>query len=128
MYFTIDWVNLPFFKSISRNWIETGTNGVPCTFRLLCTFGCTFYFHFWKYKVHPKVHYYVGINIFLQETKKGNKVHLKGAVIWSPGTLYYEMTSFCFLSVGVPTDRIFWHTFCISNFKILKIGQFCNTK
>ena len=31
---------------------------------VLCTFGCTLYFHFWKYKVHRKVHHNVGIDIF----------------------------------------------------------------
>ena len=28
-----------------------------------CTFGCTLYFNFWKYKVHPKVHSDTGINM-----------------------------------------------------------------
>ena len=51
--------------------IETGdgrcTLYFPMYFVLsdvLCTVGCTLYFQFWKYKVHPKVHDHEGINIF----------------------------------------------------------------
>ena len=41
---------------------------------VLCTFGCTLYFHFWKYKVHRKVHFYVGINSCSTGSKKGYTV------------------------------------------------------
>ena len=37
---------------------------------VLCTFGNTLYFHCWKYKVHRKVHHYVGINKFSMGNKK----------------------------------------------------------
>jgi hypothetical protein len=37
---------------------------------VLCTFGCTLYFHFWKYKVLPKVHRCGGINIFSTGNRK----------------------------------------------------------
>ncbi len=37
---------------------------------VLCTFRCTLYFHVWKYRVHPKVHEDVGINIFSTRNKK----------------------------------------------------------
>ena len=29
-----------------------------------CTFACTLYFNFWKYKVHPKVHSDMGLDMF----------------------------------------------------------------
>ena len=60
------------FKPISRNWIETCMNSVPYLVLsdVLCTFGCTLYFHFWKYKVHPKVHQLVGINMFSTGNRK----------------------------------------------------------
>jgi hypothetical protein len=64
---------------------------------VLCTFGCTLYFHCWKYKVHRKVHHYVGINIFSTGNKKGYKVHLKyiyvllDVLCTFDCTLYFQM-------------------------------------
>ena len=37
---------------------------------VFCTFGCTLYFHFWKYKVHRKVQHYVGMNLFSMGNNK----------------------------------------------------------
>jgi hypothetical protein len=57
--------NFFFIKPVSQNWIETCTNvSTDVLSGVLCTFGCTLYFHVRKYKVHPKVHQNVGINIF----------------------------------------------------------------
>ncbi len=40
---------------------------------VVCTAGCTLSFRFWKYKVHRKVHFYVGINSCSTGSKK--RVH-----------------------------------------------------
>ena len=37
---------------------------------VLCTFGCTLYFLFWKCKVHMTVHHHVGFNMFSTGSKK----------------------------------------------------------
>ena len=52
MYFTIDWMNFPFFFSL---FFQIGLKHAWMVYLVLsyvlCTFGCTLYFHFWKYKV-----------------------------------------------------------------------------
>ena len=62
-------------------------------------------------------------------------VVLRGQLYGAPGLRMTKWRHFVFHQFGVPTDHIFWHT-CrifrhtchISNFKILKIGRFRNTK
>jgi hypothetical protein len=72
MYFTIDRLNFPFF--CLSLFLEIGLKHAWTVYLVLsdvlCTFGCTLYFHFWKYKVHRKVHHCVGINIFSTGNKK----------------------------------------------------------
>jgi hypothetical protein len=48
----IGWPFLFMFKPISQNWIETWWAVYLVLSDVLCTFGCTLYFHFWKFKVH----------------------------------------------------------------------------
>ena len=69
-YVTIDWMKCPFCLSL---FLKIGLKH-PWTLYLvlsdvLCTFGCTLYFHFWKYKVHRKVRFFVGIH----SCSRGNK-------------------------------------------------------
>ena len=49
----------------------------------------------------------------------------KGVSYMEPGGFVWQNDVSQF---GVPTDRIFWHTCHISNFKNWKIGRFCNAK
>jgi hypothetical protein len=63
---------------------------------VLCTFGCTLYFHVRKYKVHPKVHLNVGINIFstgstkiVQSTSESTSMYF-----WLYSVLYVVLCTF----------------------------------
>jgi len=69
----IGWTFLFCWSLILKNWLKHACVVYFVLLDVLCTFGCTLHFHFWKYTVHPKVHWHVGINIF--STRKGKRVH-----------------------------------------------------
>jgi hypothetical protein len=58
---------------ILKNWLKHACVVYFVLLDVLCTFRCILHFHFWKYKVHPKVHWHVGINIF--STRNGKTGH-----------------------------------------------------
>ena len=50
---------------------------------LLCTFGCTLYFHFWEYKVHTKVIFSMG---------NGKRVHSTSKSTFMYFQMHYELS------------------------------------
>jgi hypothetical protein len=81
--------------------------------------------------------YSVIVIMLLNQNGKGfvDKNYSRGQLYGAQGLCMMKLRHFIFCQFGVPTDgifwytcHIFWHTCLISNFRILKICQFCKTK
>jgi hypothetical protein len=69
----IGWTFLFCWSLILKNWLKHACVVYFVLLDVLCTLGCTLHFHFWKYKVHPKVHWHVWINFFYKKWKQGTQ-------------------------------------------------------
>jgi hypothetical protein len=87
----IGWTFLFCWSLILKNWLKHACVVYFVLLDVLCTLGCTLHFHFWKYKVHPKVHWHVWINFFLQEMETGYTAHPKVLLCTFGFTVYFRV-------------------------------------